>query len=54
MLADTCFVAGKLAVAKVLGTCPPLAIAAVSLTDLAAEPTYPTEIAVHEAVSLAD
>ena len=54
MLADTCLVAGKLAVAKVLGTCPPLAIAAASLTDLAAEPTYPTEIVVHEAISRID
>ena len=51
LLADPCFVAGKLAVAKTLGACQPLDIAVAALTDLNEEPTYPMESAVHAAIS---
>ena len=54
-LADPCLVAGKIAAATTLAEkCAPLSLATASLTDLSAEPTYPTETAVHAAIDRMD
>ena len=55
LLADSCLVGGKLAAAKTLAEkCAPLSLASASLTDLSAEPMYPTETAVHAAIDRMD
>ena len=53
-LADPCFVAGKLAAARAVDGCAPLDLAVASLLDLSADPTYATEIAVHQAIDRLD
>ena len=55
-LADPCFIAGKLSVARSLTNCGPvdLSLAVTSLLDLSQTPKYATETEVHSAISRID
>ena len=53
-LADPCFVAGKLATARIIDGCAPFDLAITSLLDLSTDPTYAVETGVHLAISRLD